>query len=340
MALPRVVLVTRPTLLESLVDRYGTRGQVEFILRQRDQKLGDLEAASDKQAAALAQVSAGLPPNQRRTHIEREDLPQFLFGPDDLIVVVGQDGLVANVAKYLCGQKVLGVNPDPAAYDGVLCRLRPAQAQAAIRWAGLTQDATDTVFGVQSRTMAVAERDDGLRLLALNEVFVGHRSHQSARYRLQAGTRQERQSSSGLICATGTGATGWARSITSQRGMGDKLPTPTQGQLAWFVREPFPSVSTGTTLDHGMVADGEVLEIISEMGEGGTIFADGIEQDPVEFLGPQKVRISVASERLELVVPKEGAQVAPSLRIEKKAFPLAAHARLDRVASEKVDGNR
>lgn len=303
MALPRVVLVTRPTLLESLVDRHGTRGQVEFMLRQRGQKLGDLEAAADKQAAALAQVSGGLPPDQRRTHIDRADLPQFLFGPDDLIVVVGQDGLVANVAKYLRGQKVLGINPDPAAFDGVLCRLRPAQAQAAIRWAGLPQGVADGAFGVQSRTMAVAERDDGLRLLALNEVFVGHRSHQSARYRLRAGERLERQSSSGLICATGTGATGWARSITAQRGLREGLPAATDGRLAWFVREPFPSVSTGTSLDHGTVADGEALEIVSEMGEGGTIFADGIEQDPVEFLGPQTVRISVAKERLELVVP-------------------------------------
>ncbi len=302
--LPRVVLVTRPTLLESLVDRYGTRGQVEFVLRQRGQSLDSLEVSHSKQAAALARVTGKLPPDQRRAHIDRADLPQFLFAPDDLVVVVGQDGLVANVAKYLKGQRVLGVNPDPSTYDGVLCGLKVDQANEAIHWAASDLGSSPSApFSVQSRTMAQALRDDGLRLLALNEIFIGHRSHQSARYLLQAGEIQERQSSSGLICATGTGATGWVRSITNQRKLGQKLPTPVDSQLAWFVREPFPSVSTGTSLDHGSVASGDFLQIVSEMGEGGTLFADGIEQDQMDFLGPQQVTISVAGERLELVIP-------------------------------------
>lgn len=316
--LPRVVLVTRPTLLESLVDRYGTRGQVEFVLRQRGQSLDSLEASHSKQVAALAQVAGKLPPDQRRAHIDRADLPQFLFAPDDLVVVVGQDGLVANVAKYLKGQRVLGINPDPSTYDGVLCGLKVDQANAAIHWAASDLESTPAAqFSVQSRTMAEALRDDGLRLLALNEIFIGHRGHQSARYLLQAGKLQERQSSSGLICATGTGATGWVRSITTQRKLGQKLPTPVDSQLAWFVREPFPSVSTGTSLDHGSVASGDSLEIVSEMGEGGTLFADGIEQDQMEFLGPQRVTVSVAMERLELVVPATSAFGASKARARR-----------------------
>ncbi len=306
-SLPRVVLVTRPTMLESMVERYGTRGQVEFVLRQRGQTVGLLEDAHQKQMHALAEVTGKLPPDQRRSHIERSDLPQFLFAPDDVVVVVGQDGLVANVAKYLQGQRVLGVNPDPETYDGVLCRLRVEQTRQAIAWAAGNPGGSARAFEIQSRTMAEARRDDGLRLLALNEIFMGHRSHQSARYVLLAGDRRERQSSSGLICATGTGATGWARSITMQRNMDHSLPAPSDDQLAWFVREPFPSVSTGISLDFGSVDKSERLEVISEMGEGGTLFADGIEQDSMEFLGPQKVTISVANERLELVIPQVAA---------------------------------
>ena len=41
----------------------------------------------------------------------RGDLDRFLFEPDDLVVIVGQDGLVANVSKYLDGQPVVGINP-------------------------------------------------------------------------------------------------------------------------------------------------------------------------------------------------------------------------------------
>lgn len=89
--------------------------------------------------------------------------------------------------------------------------------------------------------------------------------------------------------------------------MDHSLPAPSDDQLAWFVREPFPSVSTGISLDFGSVDKSERLEVISEMGEGGTLFADGIEQDSMEFLGPQKVTISVADERLELVIPQVAA---------------------------------
>lgn len=152
--------------------------------------------------------------------------------------------------------------------------------------------------------MAQAVRDDGSRLLALNEIFVGHRSHQSAKYLLEVNEKKERQSSSGMICATGSGATGWVRSITTQRNLQEDLPGPCDSQLAWFVREPFPSINSSTTLDHGQIDQGQVLRVWSEMGEGGTLFADGIEQDPIEFLGPQYIDISVAKERLQLLVPQ------------------------------------
>lgn len=135
--------------------------------------------------------------------------------------------------------------------------------------------------------MGVAEREDGQRLLALNEIFVGHRTHQSARYVIEAAGRRERQSSSGLLCATGTGATGWARSICEQRQIARVLSGPEDPRLAWFVREPFPSVYTATTLDFGLLEPGERLVAHSEMAEGGVAFADGIESDALEFLGGQ-----------------------------------------------------
>ncbi|MBU1746797.1 MAG: hypothetical protein KKA73_03845 [Chloroflexi bacterium] len=149
----------------------------------------------------------------------------------------------------------------------------------------------------------MAEREDGQRLLALNEVFVGHQSHQSARYRLVVEGREERQSSSGVICATGTGSTGWVRSIVEQRDLELTLPRPEEPRLAWFVREPFPSVYTGTNLDWGLLEPDHALVIRSEMGRGGVIFADGIETDHVEFLDGHTVRIGVTPEALNLVVP-------------------------------------
>ena len=296
----RVVVVTRKTPLELLLRRWGTYGQARFYLGTRGQTIEAQEALHDRIQEGIGQVLSALPSDQKFTRVDRDDLDRFLFAPDDVVLIVGQDGLVPNVAKYLDGQLTIGLNPDPTHYDGVLCRFPPKQTSTLLAFAA--EGLGDLV--VRPLTMAVATREDGQRLLALNEIFLGHCSHQSARYRLTAGSKTERQSSSGLICATGTGSTGWARSIVEQRGIAAPMPQPDEARLAWFVREPFPSVATGTALTFGTVAPDEVLAVTSEMGEGGTIFADGIETDRIEFLDGQTVRIGVAERRLRLVVPQ------------------------------------
>jgi len=152
-----------------------------------------------------------------------------------------------------------------------------------------------------SRTMAEARLDDGQRLLALNEVFVGHRTHQSARYRIAVSGLAERQSSSGLIVSTGTGATGWARSVNLSRGNALELPEPAEQALAFFVREAFPSVATGTEVTSGLIGRAEALRVISEMNEGGVIFGDGIEEDHLDFAWGQSVDVRVAGSSLTVV---------------------------------------
>lgn len=300
----RLVIVSRPSLLTQLLERHGTFGQTEYYLRSRGQPIEPVVRTHDLLEAALNAVVEAIEPDRRRARVSRDDLERFLFADDDVIVIVGQDGLVPNTAKYLSGQLVLGINPDPESYDGVLCVHAPVTMPKLIAWL----DRRDDRFRVQHRAMAAATREDGQRLLSLNEVFVGHRTHQSARYRLRladAGKpREEKQSSSGVICSTGTGCTGWARSISAQLRSKDPLPDPEDPRLAWFVREPFPSVSTGTSLRRGIIEHDAWIEIISEMGEGGTIFADGIETDRLEFVSGQSVRITVAEQTLHLVQPR------------------------------------
>ncbi len=300
----RLVVVTRKTPLEVLLERHGTYGQAKFYLESRGQNISWAANTHARFEAGLAAVQAAFGSDERRVRLDRADLPTFLFAPEDVVIVVGQDGLVPNVAKYLDGQLTIGINPDPERYDGVLCRHAPAAIPHFLRW--LEEEVrSERTFHVQHRTMAAVEREDGQRLLALNEVFVGHRTHQSARYRLQVAGRVERQSSSGIICATGTGSTGWARSIARQRHLELDL-APEDSRLAWFVREPFPSVASQTELDFGLLGDASNgttwLEAVSEMGEDGVIFADGIEADYLDFLSGQKARIQVAEQRLNLVV--------------------------------------
>lgn len=291
---PRVVVVTRETDYEALLARHATREQARFFLESRGQTLEAVEDRHAKLQAALQKVRAAIPLDWRRSLIRRRDLDRFLFGPEDVVVAVGQDGLVANLAKYLDGQPVLGINPEPEVNPGVLVPLPPEAAEDLLLPAGRGEAA------LEPRTMAEARLDDGQGLLALNEIFVGHRSHQSARYRLSQDGQVEEQSSSGIIVSTGTGATGWACSIMESRRIALELD-PVARELGFFVREPWPSAATGTALSAGRLDDGAALEVLSHMQSGGVVFADGIETDHLGFDWGRRLEVRVAERRLNLV---------------------------------------
>jgi NAD kinase len=296
----RVVLVTRKTPLELLVERYGTRRQAAFDVRSRGQDVRWQEEMHERFHSGLNAVIEAIPPDRHRARVDRDELDRFLFAPDDLVLMVGQDGLVPNTAKYLDGQLAVGINPDPAHYDGILCAHGPEAAGELVAW---SEKQNSPHYRIERRVMAEARREDGQKLLALNEVFIGHRSHQSARYRIWFDRREERQSSSGVIVSTGTGSTGWARSISLQRQLDTPLPGVEERRLACLVREPWPSVATGAELTFELIGPEQELVIVSEMGEGGVVFADGIESDRIEFLDGQTLRVRVASQTLNLVMP-------------------------------------
>lgn len=292
---PRAVMVHRASELEELVDRHGTRGQVEFFLRSRGRTLDDVQGRHDALDDALRATSAALPADWRRGAVERADLHRFAFSPEDVVLVVGPDGLVANTAKYLTGQPVVGVDPEPGRNPGVLVRHRA--------------DAVSTVIETlvhgrapwQDRTMVRATLDDGTYLDALNDLYLGHPSHQSARYVVTLGDgRTERQSSSGIIVATGTGATGWATSIARERG-GATLPAAESADLAWFVRESWPSPVTGTELTAGTLTPGLALEVVVQ-SDALITFGDGLEADRLTATWGQTVHVERSERHLRLVV--------------------------------------
>jgi hypothetical protein len=292
---PRIVVVHRRTELDELVARHGTRGQAGFFLGSRGRSLEELDERDAAVRRALETVTVAIPIDWRRSDVERADLDRFLFTPEDVVVVVGQDGLVANVAKYLDGQPVIGVNPEPDRNPGVLVRHAPEEFE------GVLGAVVSGTAAYETRTMVEASLDDGQVLIALNEVFVGHPSHQSARYRLRAQGGEERQSSSGVIVSTGTGGTGWCRSVWQQSHSKLELPGSADQRLVWFVREAWPSPATGTSLAEGELEVGNALRLVAET-DGLVVFGDGVESDRLTLSWGQEITVRVANRSLRLAL--------------------------------------
>lgn len=294
---PRVVLVHRRTELDELIERHATRGQAAFFLSTRGRPMQDVERRDRAIKSAISQVSSAVPADWRRGAVERADLPRWSFDAGDIVVVVGQDGLVANVARYLSGQPVIGINPEPERNPGVLVPHPPAVARQLL----VETAAGRGRSGVEERVMVQADIDDGQSLIALNEVYIGQSTHQTARYTLTAADGQvERQASSGLIVCTGTGATGWGRSVWLERHSVATLPGPADRQLAWFVREAWPSPVTGVACTEGALSYGESIRLSVESDQL-VAFGDGIESDSVALSWGQQVSVGLSSKTLLLV---------------------------------------
>ena len=290
---PRALIVTRPTEYDELLGRHGSRQQVGFFLEQRGQDLAVLDKRHAQQQQAIQQVSSAIPVDWRRASLTRADLSRFVFGPEDVIFAIGQDGLVANVAKYLDGQRVVGVNPDVARNPGVLVRHDPSAV------ARLVPTIADGGSAVTPLAMVEVVTDSGESLRALNEVFIGHPQHQSARYRISVDGNEEHQSSSGLLVGTGTGATGWCASVHRERSLSWSLPSQSSTDLAWFVREAWPSPRTGTTLTGGLLSEGEL--IVRCESDRLVAFGDGIETDNLRLGWGQEATVRLAPTALMLI---------------------------------------
>lgn len=332
----KIVIVTRQTQLGALRRKFATRSMARFqIMGARRRELmrvgAPLKVVEQAAEAAFAEVDAAAQTyDETLRHvrqqldaadldipvqtIDREFVPNFLFGPNDVIVTIGQDGLVANTAKYVLGRPIVAVNPDPQRIDGVLLPFGAKDACDAVR----------KVLAGRARfrevTLAQATLADGQKLLAFNELFIGCRSHISARYRIGIGDRSENQSSSGVLVATGAGSTGWLSSIFNMTSgiasvfssKSGKLQKPAiappkltweNHELVYVVREPFASRTSKIQIVAGVIRPDSQLTIESEMASEGVIFSDGVESDFLEFNSGVIAHIGAAPGRAKIVIP-------------------------------------
>lgn len=305
----KIILIVRQTRLDELISRFNTLGQAKFYVEHLGADFSDYQIEDETYKSAIRRTESHLRQLGRVQILKRTFLPNFIFGKNDIIVVLGQDGLVANTLKYLDCQPAVAVNPDPDRWDGILLPFEIDDLPEVV------PEVLDGNRICREITMAKAELNNGQVLYGVNDLFIGQKSHISARYLLNIGNTKEQQSSSGIIVSTGLGSSGWLKSIlTGAVGIASyvnsrPVKTSWRSDLSWdsdllyfTVREPFPSKVSETSLVFGKISNKEPLNIVSQMPENGVIFSDGIESDFLEFNSGTHAVINIAQKKGRLVV--------------------------------------
>lgn len=306
----KIVIVTKKTPLEELIYRFNTTSQAKFYIETMGGNFSEYENVSIIYEKSLNKLKSALPSNIKKQFIDRDFLPNFLFGEKDIVICLGPDGLVVNTAKYLNKQPILAVNPDINRIDGILI---PFDINEIPKIIGKI---LANNFNTKSIRMAKAELNDGQSLYGFNDLFIGYRSHASARYILKYKGKVEHHLSSGIIVSTGAGSTGWFKSIINssvriskefyrEKSFKNIIDTKfdwTSDYLYFSVREPFPSKASQINLIFGKITKNNHLTLISKMPENGVIFSDGIESDFINFNSGSIATIKIADKKAVLII--------------------------------------
>lgn len=299
------IIVKSKTRLESLIERFNTKAQAKFYIESLGGDFNDYEVEHEKFYESLIQVQTQLSKVIKNKTIDRLFLPSYIFAKNNLIVILGQDGLVANTAKYSKQCPIIAINPDTQRYDGILLPFNTNDFMLGIN------NVLSNNYKYKTYKFAEAKLNDGQKLLAFNDIFIGTVSHTSAKYKITFNNVSEYHSSSGLIISTKAGATGWLSSICNMafnfvnlfdKNVKIKYPNIKDNELFFTVREPFKSVKTQIGLTVGIIKNQTELIIESLMPIGGVIFSDGIETDFIQFNSGSIVKIKISSESVKLVL--------------------------------------
>ncbi len=306
MAIENAIIIISKTRLESLIERFNTRSQAKFYIEHNGGDFREYEVEHKIFHHSLDKVQRIISKRLRSKIVERKYLPNFIFSDKDIAVVIGQDGLVANTAKYAKGLPILAINPDLERIDGILLPFNTEDFEIGLI------NALEMRASFKKVTMAEAKMNDGQTLLAFNDFFIGPSSHTSARYRITYRNKSENQSSSGIIISTGAGSTGWLSSLINMANgivsTFDQTQKELEMKMKWednnlfyVVREPFLSKYSQISLSAGMINNNMKLRVESFMPSNGVIFSDGIEADYLNFNSGSIVEIGVANHKAMIV---------------------------------------
>lgn len=332
------IIVIRPTRVEQLKTRFNTKDQAKFYIKQKKvaskQKSISLNSANLSKTEIISQEAEAIEEAEEEYQdYEREDttfhdalesvkkqlsktlkikileqkyLSNYIFSDKDIVIVLGQDGLVANTAKYVGNIPIIGINPDRNRYDGVLLHFDKNNFMPAVN------NVLAHNFAKEEITMAKLTLNDGQSMLAFNDFFIGVNSHSSANYTIKFNGMEENHSSSGIIVSTGAGSTGWLSSLFNMANgfikefePGNEIDfnaIPRESEYLMFVvREPFVSRTSQANIIVGKITKENQLIIESNMPENGIIFSDGVQSDFLDFNSGTIAEIGIAEQTAILV---------------------------------------
>ncbi len=299
------IIVKNKTRLELLIERFNTKAQAKFYIERLGGNFDDYEIENDIFQNSLQSLQIQLSKVIKNKIVERNFVPSFIFSENQIIIVIGQDGLVANTAKYSKNIPIIAVNPDKERFDGVLL---PFDISNFI---GGVENVITNKYNSKTMRFAEAKLNDGQRILAFNDLFIGASTHISAKYKITYNNNIEEQSSSGLIVSTPAGSTGWLSSIFNmsygitnmfEKNLKPKRPKLKDNELLFAIREPFQSVRTQIGITSGIIKNQNNLTIESLMPTSGVIFSDGVESDFLRFNSGAIATIGIAKETAKIVI--------------------------------------
>ena len=269
----KVILACKKTSKEFFSERYGAAWTEEL-------ERFDLERAAVEEEHLLHHESVELLTEAfRQRGVEPRVLLRRRYGQEellgaDLVLSVGGDGELLNVARHIRGRElVLGYR----SYHRSAGRLL---APASLTPAAVVERVLRGEYEVREWTRIEGTLHNGeqtLTDLALNEVYIGDRySVGTARYTLHLGDHEERQRSSGVLVCTGTGSTGWYANVVvpGPRGGGYGQPFDNcSTELRFVVRDPIRS-PTLPNMVSGSIPLGETFTIKSTLNADGLVSFD------------------------------------------------------------------
>src|SRR3990167_6965567 len=119
----KIIVVTRKTRLDELIERFNTLNQAKFYIEHSGGTFKEYQVEHDAYYQSLDNIRRSIDIELKYQFMDRHFLPTATITNKDVVLAVGQDGLVANTAKYIGSQPLIAINQDPSQIDGILCKI-------------------------------------------------------------------------------------------------------------------------------------------------------------------------------------------------------------------------